>query len=331
MNKIIPRVSVVMPCYNEEKYIKKSIESLIDEYFLKNCEIIIVDGMSSDSTQDVVRSLMKQGLRLYLLENKKRIQAAGLNIGISNAKGEIIVRSDAHCLYPPEYIKKCVELLETTGASNVGGMMVPQGFSTSQKAISLALRHPMGVGDSRYHLGNFKGYVDTVYLGTFWKRLFDEIGPYDVKLHEDAELNLRILKAGKKIYLDSSIKVIYFPRESLKKLAEQYFKYGRARCCTTLKHRKITSLRQLAPIALSIGLFLSIIFSFFWPIFLLFPLLYLLSLLLTVLFSWTKEKIPLKQRLLAGLAFAIMHVTWGAGFLSYLVFRPKFNQELNSN
>jgi succinoglycan biosynthesis protein ExoA len=330
MNNTIPRVSVVMPCYNEEKYIKKSVESLLDDYFLKNCEIIIVEGMSSDGTRDIVRSLMKQGLRLYLLENKKRIQASGLNIGISNAKGEIIVRADAHCLYPPEYIKKCVELLETTGASNVGGMMLPQGFSTSQKAISLALRHPMGVGDAKYHLGNFKGYVDTVYLGTFWKRLFDEIGPYDENPNEDAELNLRILKAGKKIYLDSSIRVIYFPRESIKKFAALYFKYGRGRCHTTLKHRKITSLRQLAPVALSIGLFLSIIFSFFWPLFLLFPLSYLLTLLLTVLFSWPKEKIPLKQRLLAGLSFAVMHVSWGAGFLSYLVFRPKFNQKLSS-
>ena len=332
MNNTIPRVSVVMPCYNEEKYIKKSVESLVNDYFLKSCEIIIVDGMSSDGTRDVVQSLMKSGISLRLLENQKKFQVYGLNLGISNARGEIIVRADAHCLYPPEYAKKCVELLETTGASNVGGIMVPQGISTSQKAISLALKHPIGVGDARWHLGNFKGYVDTVYLGTFWKSLFDEIGLYDerCKTNEDAELNLRILKAGKKIYLDSSIKVTYFPRESLKKLAAQYFKYGRGRCYTTLKHRKITSLRQLVPIGLVIGLFLSIMFSFFWPIFLLFPLSYLLALLLTVLFSWPKEKIPLKQRFLAWLVFAIMHVSWGIGFLSFLIFKMKVRQNLSS-
>jgi GT2 family glycosyltransferase len=210
--------------------------------------------------------------------------------------------------------------------------MLPQGISTSQKAISLALKHPIGVGDAKWHLGTYKGYVDTVYLGTFWKSLFDEIGLYDenCKTNEDAELNLRILKAGKKIYLDSSLKVIYFPRESLKKLAEQYFKYGRGRCYTILKHRKITSLRQLAPIGLVIGLFLSIILSFFWPIFLLFPLSYLLALLLTVLFSWPNEKIPLKQRILAGLVFAIMHVSWGIGFLSFLIFKMKVRQNLSS-
>jgi succinoglycan biosynthesis protein ExoA len=194
------------------------------------------------------------------------------------------------------------------------------------------LTHPIGVGDARWHLGNFKGYVDTVYLGTFWKRLFDDMGFYDANANpnEDAELNLRILKTRNKIYLDSSIKVVYFPRESFKKLAAQYFKYGRGRCYTTLKHRKITSLRQLAPIALVIGLFLSIIFSFFWPIFLLFPLSYLLALLLTVLFSWPREKIPLKQRFLAGLVFAIMHVSWGIGFLSFLIFKMKVRQNLSS-
>jgi succinoglycan biosynthesis protein ExoA len=325
MKDFLPLVSAVMPSYNEEKFIKRSIESLIDDYFIKDCELIIVDGMSSDGTREVVQSFIKKGLRVRLLENKKKIQAYGLNLGISNAKGDIIVRVDAHCLYPPGYINKCVELLETTGASNVGGMMLPQGASTNQKAISLALIHPLGVGDAKWHLGNFNGYVDTVYLGTFRKKLFDEIGLYDTncKTNEDSELNLRILKAGKRIYLDSSIRVIYFPRESLQKLAMQYFKYGRGRCYTSIKHKKITSLRQLAPVMLIIGLSLFLILSFFWPLFLLFPLSYLLALFLTTLFSWPKKKIPLKQRLLVGLAWAIMHTCWGIGFLSYLIFHKK--------
>jgi len=323
MKNPVPRVSVVMPSYNEEKFIAKAIESLVDDYFLKNCELLIVDGMSSDGTQEVVQSFIKNGLRIRLLENKKKIQAYGMNLGISEAKGEIIVRADAHCLYPPQYIKKCVELLERTEASNVGGIMLPQGTTTDQKAIALALTHPVGVGDAKWHLGNFKGYVDTVYLGTFWKKLFDEIGLYDTncKTNEDAELNLRILKAGKKIYLDSSLKVIYFPRESLKKLAVQYFKYGRGRCYATLKHRKMTSFRQAGPALLVIGLFLSILLSFWKPLFLLFPLSYLLTLFFTSLLSWPKQSIPLKQRLLTGLAFGIMHACWGIGFLSGLILK----------
>jgi succinoglycan biosynthesis protein ExoA len=323
MKNSFPKVSVVMPCYNEEKFIKKSIESLIDDYFLKNCELIVADGMSTDGTREEVQSIIKQGLRIELLENKKRLQAHGLNMGISRAKGEIIVRADAHCIYPPEYVKKCVELLETKGASNVGGMMLPQGTTIAQKAIALAMQHPVGVGDAKFHLGNFSGYVDTVYLGTFRKKLFDEIGLYDIKPNEDAELNLRILKAGKRIYLDSSIKVIYFARESVKKLAALYFKYGRGRCYTTLKHKKITSLRQLVPVMLVLLLLGSIILSFYWPLFLLFPLSYLTALILVALFSWPKKKISLKQRLLTALAWATMHNSWGTGFLSCLIFRKK--------
>ena len=322
MEDSTPRVSVVMICYNEEKFIAKAIKSLADDYFRKNCELVIVDGMSSDRTQEIVYSFMREGFPVRLLENKKKLRAYGLNLGISKALGDIIVRADAHCLYPPGYIKKCVDLLETKAATNVGGMMLPHGTKMVQKAIALAMLHPVGVGDAKFHLGNFSGYVDTVYLGTFRKKLFDEIGLYDPNCptNEDAELNLRILKAGKKIYLDSSIKVTYFPRESLKGLALQYYKYGRGRCHTTLKHKKITSFRQIGPVILVIGLFLSIVLSFWKSSLSLIPLSYLLALFLISLLSWLKESIPIKQRLLIGLAWGIMHVSWGMGFLSYLIF-----------
>jgi succinoglycan biosynthesis protein ExoA len=317
-----PSVSVIMPCYNEEKFIEKSIESLIDDYFLKNCEIIVVDGMSEDKTRDIVNSFIKKGLPIRFFENKKKLQVHGLNLGLSKAKGEIIVRADAHCLYPPGYLKKCVDLLKTKDALNVGGMMLPQGEKTVQKAIALALKHPVGVGDAKWHLGNYWGYADTVYLGTLRKELFKDIGPYDPKssTNEDAELNLRIIKSGGKVFLDSSIKVTYFPRESLRELAIQYFRYGRGRCYTTLKHRKLTSYRQIAPVLLVIALFFSILFSFFQPLVLLFPLSYLCVVFLIALLSWLKQRIPLKQRVLMGLAFLVMHTCWGVGFMSRLIF-----------
>jgi glycosyltransferase involved in cell wall biosynthesis len=325
MKDFVPRVSVIMPCYNEEKFIENSITSIIDDFFLKNCELIVTDGMSSDGTRDVVQSFINRGFSIKLLENPNKIQSYGLNLGISEAKGEIIVRADAHCLYPAGYIKKCVDLLEKTKASNVGGIMLPKGTSTVQKTIALAMQHPVGVGDAKWHLGNYSGNVDTVYLGVFWKKLFDEIGLYDTncKTNEDAELNLRILKAGKKIFLDSTIKIIYFPRESLKELAVQYFRYGRGRYYTTVKHRKVTSFRQLAPVGLVVGVLFSVILGFFWPLFLLFPVSYLLTLFLTAMFSWPRKKIRLKQRLLIGVAWALMHTSWGLGFLSGLVLKIK--------
>jgi len=331
MKEIKPRVSVVMPCYNEEEFIGQAIESLVDDYFRNYCELIIVDGMSKDGTREVVKAFVKKGLRVRLLENQRKLQAHGLNLGISEAKGEIILRADAHCVYPEGYIKKCVELLEKKGAANVGGVMLPMGTGggqegdAGQEAIALAMRHPVGVGDARWHLGNFNGYVDTVYLGTFRKELFDEMGLYDTncRTNQDGEMNLRITKAGKKIYLDSSIKVIYFPRETLKKLAKQYFQYGRGRCYTTLKHRKITSMRQIGPVVLVMGISGAIGLSFWKPVFLLVPLAYLVGIFLAALFSWWKKKIPLKQRLVMGMAWGIMHISWGFVFICYIFFHRK--------
>lgn len=332
------KVSVVMPSYNEAPFIRRSIESLVDDYFKECGELVVVDGMSEDGTRDEVKDLIDQGLRGKILINKDRYQSHGLNLGIKEAMGEIILRADAHCIYPPGYIKKCVELLEKTDAANVGGVMLPEGKDDEQKSVALAMRHPMGVGNAQWHLGTTSGYVDTVYLGTFRKTLFDEIGLFDTKCqtNEDAELNLRILKSGKKIFLDNSIGVTYYPRETLKKLAKQYFKYGRGRAYTTLKHKTITSWRQLAPLVLILGLIGALGLSFWEPLFLLFPLFYVGVLSGTALLSWrgkgrnsqevkdiNKKRIMLRQRLMMAASWAIMHLSWGVGFVSYLIFSKK--------
>ena len=324
-------LTIIMPCFNERRYIAKSIDTLLDEHYQKNCELIIAEGMSNDGTREIIQSYINRGFPIRLLENKRKIQTYALNLGISEARGDIIIRADAHCLYPPGYIKKCVDLLETTKAANVGGVMAPQGSKPLQKAIALAMQHPLGVGDARFHLGKYSGYVDTVYLGTFRKTLFDEIGLYDTncRTNEDAELNLRILKAGKKIFLDSSIEVTYYPRETFKGLFSQYFNYGKGRCYTTLKHKKMTSWRQFAPIALVLTLISSVTTSFFIPIFTLAPIAYAGAALLTSLISWPKKKINLNIRLLLALAFMIMHISWGLGFLVELI-SPRNKTEIAS-
>jgi len=318
-----PSVSLIMPCLNEESFIENAIKSLINDYFRENCELIIVDGMSKDGTRNIIQSLMNRGLPIKLIDNSNTLQVFGINKGIQASNGNIIVRTDAHCLYPPNYIRNCVSLLNSTGATNAGGVMLPQGQHSVQNAIALAMQHPVGVGDAKFHLGNFKGYVDTVFLGTFRKKTLDEIGLFDVKAHpnEDAELNLRLLKANKKIYLDSSIKVTYFPRETLKDLGIQYFKYGQGRCYTVLKHKKITSLRQVLPVALVLLLAVTIISSIFYPLFLIIPLLYIVSLLSTAFLSWSNRNIPFKERFLMGVAWGVMHICWGFGFLSNFFYK----------
>jgi succinoglycan biosynthesis protein ExoA len=318
-------VSVVMPSFNEEAYIRQAVESLMDDFFRENCELIVVDGQSVDGTREIVAGLQHAGIRLKLLENENRTQAFGLNLGIMEARGKYVARADAHSVYPPGYVKSCVELIERTGAGNAGGMMLPQGKSDCQKAIALAFRHPLGVGDAKWHLGNFQGDVDTIYLGNYRRDLFEEIGLFDTncRTNQDSELDLRILKAGKRVYLDSSIQVVYFPRETLSKLVKQYYFYGKGRAYTTFKHRKVTSWRQLAPQCLVLGLPAFLILSLWQPLFLLFPALYVGAVLSISLLSRRKSReITEKQRLLMAAACILMHVSWGVGFLAHALSRP---------
>jgi len=314
-----------MPCYNEEKFIARSIESLMDDYVLEYGEILVVDGRSSDNTIEIVESFIEKKFPIKILKNEKRMQCFGLNQGIQAAGGEFIVRVDAHSYYPSGYVKKLVELLEKTDAVNVGGMMLPVGETAVQKAIAWAMQHPIGVGDAKFHLGNYSGYVDTVYLGAFKKEVFETLGLFDThcRTNEDAEFNIRILNAGKKIYLDSSIQVEYRPRDSYVKLAVQYFFYGRGRAYTTVKHRRITSYRQMAPPLLVLALSGSLLAGFINPLFLAIWVGYLLALKLAAIFTRRKWKIPLKIRLLMTIAFMIMHTSWGAGFLSFFIVPPK--------
>ena len=324
MDRKKPLVSVIIPTFNEASTIEVTLSSLMDDYTQSDCEFLIADGMSTDGTRDVIQNRYGSGQSVKLIDNSDRYQVFGINRAIEQAQGKYIIRADAHALYPANYIKNCVELLEKTDAWNVGGVMVPEGRNSVQKAIALVMQHPVGVGDARFHLGNYSGYVDTVYLGAFPKRTFDKIGLFDTncRTNEDAELNLRITKSGGKIYLDSSLKVTYFPRESLGKLARQYFLYGQGRCYTTLKHRAFTSWRQFAPVVLVLALAASIPLGFWNSLTLLFGPLYVLTLSGVCLVSWPKKRIPLRLRLLMIPALILMHTSWGLGFLSHLVIRP---------
>ena len=313
-----PLITVIIPCFNEALFIEKTIRSLIDDYVLASSEILIVDAMSTDKTRNIISILVKEGLPLRVIDNPDKYQVFGMNKGIQEARGKYIIRVDAHAAYPEGYIQKCIMLLEETGAQNVGGIMLPRGDTPVQKAIALAMQHPVGVGDARFHRGNYSGYVDTVYLGAFRKSIFDRIGMYDtnLKTNEDAELNLRIIRSGGRIYLDSSLKVEYIPRSSFKQLIVQYFRYGKGRCFTTLKHKKFTSWRQLAPVLLVLSLLASLVLGFWKPLAFLFWPLYGLSLVAVGLFSRLEKGVSLKLRLLLSVSFLIMHISWGAGFLS---------------
>lgn len=327
-----PLVSIIMPSLNEAEYIRKAINTLLDDFVRANAEILIADGMSTDGTREIIKDLIQKGCPIHLLDNKKKYQVYGLNLAIKEAKGNIIVRTDAHASYPKGYVQKCVELLEKTGAMNAGGIMKPKGVPTLQSAVASAMQHPLGVGDAKFHLGNFSGWVDTVYLGAFPKKVFNQIGLFDTncRTNEDAEFNLRILKAGGKIYLDNSLKIEYTPRASLSDLAHQYFNYGKGRSYTTLRHKKITSWRQVAPVILVLGLITSLILGFWIPAFFSVIPLYWFTLTISGLLTPRKKHIPFPQRIILGTLFFIMHTSWGVGFLSYLLSHPFIKTKVSS-
>lgn len=312
-----PRISVLVPSYNEAGFIGPCLDSVLEPFVLANTEVLVIDGMSPDGTRDIVRQYSRRYPVIRLLDNPGRLQSHGLNIGLAEARGSIIVRLDAHSTYPPGYVERSVNLLQRTDATLVGGVMEPVGTGLFTESVACAMMHPLGIGGSKFHHGTYSGYVDTVYLATTRKEVFSHVGEYDPKAHpaEDAELNCRILKNNGRIFLDASLRVQYGPRSSWKRLARQFFGYGRGRCYVILKHQRVLSLGRLAPPLLVLAMVASLGAAFWNPMALVVPTLYLLSELGAGLFlSWGKDR-WIARGVVQGGVLATMHLSYGLGFL----------------
>ena len=264
-----PRVTIAMPAYNEERYIEACIVSVqAQDYPHDLIEILIADGRSTDMTRVILARLSADDPRIRVVDNPARLQAAGLGLLVKESTGDIIVRMDVHAEYAPDYVRKCVETLERTGADNVGGAQRARARTPFQRALCAALASPLGVGGARYRSADAEGFVDTVFLGAFRRRVFETIGLWDpgAITNEDAELNQRILDAGGQIYLSRDIVVHYFPRDSFRTLAKQYFRYGRGRARTLLKLGRFPTLRPLLPFGLVAGAAAMIALPPLWPL-----------------------------------------------------------------
>lgn len=252
----LPLVTIAMPCLNEEVHIEACIRSVqAQDYPRDRIEILVADGGSTDRTREILAHLSEEDPRVRVIDNPARIQAAGMNELIKRSKGDVIVRMDVHCEYAKDYVSKAIEALERTGADNVGGAQRARGLSLFQRALSAALDSRLGVGGAAYRSAENEGFVDTVFLGAFRRRVFETVGLYDPKAitNEDAELNQRILAAGGKVFLSKDMVVHYFPRDSFSKLAKQYYKYGRGRARTLLKLGRFLSLRPALPFLMVVG------------------------------------------------------------------------------
>ena len=251
-----PRVTIAMPAYNEERYIAACIASVqAQDYPRELIEILVADGESTDRTPDILAELGTADPRIKMIDNPERLQAAGLGKLVKAATGDIIIRMDVHCEYAPDYVRRCVEVLERTGADNVGGAQRAKAKTFFQRALCAALASPLGVGGARYRSSDEEGFVDTVFLGAFRRKVFETVGLWDPRAitNEDSELNQRILEAGGQIYLSRDIVVHYFPRDSLKTLAKQYYKYGRGRARTLLKLGRFSNIRPALPFLMVAG------------------------------------------------------------------------------
>jgi hypothetical protein len=191
-----------------------------------------------------------------------------LGVLVKQSTGDIIVRMDVHAEYAPDYVRRCVETLERTGADNVGGAQRAKSKSFFQRALCAALASPLGVGGAKYRSEDAEGFVDTVFLGAFRRKVFETVGLWDPAAitNEDSELNQRILESGGQIYLSREIVVHYFPRDSFKTLAKQYYKYGRGRARTLLKLGKYPTLRPALPFLMVCGGAALVTIPPLWPL-----------------------------------------------------------------
>lgn len=320
-------VSVIVPCRNERRFIAALVESLAaNDYPSDRREILVIDGMSDDGTRDVLRELHGRHPELRVLDNPERITPAALNRGIEAARGDIIIRADAHAAYPPSYVRLLVEALEATGAGNVGGMkrFVAGGPGPMAEAIALALGHPFGSGGARYRRPTSEIIaVDTVPFGCFPRRVFERVGLFDPELvrNQDDEFNARLLRAGERVLLVPGVQVDFFARTSLRLLWRMHSQYGLFKPLVVRKLGGLPTLRQLAPAGFLLALVAAAAAAILAPP-VGRPLLLALAgvyLAASVVVSFSTA---LRTRRLAAclmpLAFAAMHFGYASGYLAGL-------------
>lgn len=325
----VPLVSVIVPCYNEENTIRLLLEALYaQDYPRSEMEVIIADGLSTDHTRAQIAAFQSghPDLPVRVVDNLKRTIPSGLNTAIGAARGEMIIRLDAHSMPQADYVRRCVQDLESGLGENVGGVweIQPGGPGWIARSIAEAASHPLGVGDAFYRTGGTARPVDTVPFGAFRHALVQKVGLFDESLlsNEDYEFNTRIRTSGGTVWLDPAIRSVYFARSSLGALARQYSRYGYWKVQMLRRYPGSLRWRQALPplfVLSLVGLaLLGLVAPWAWVLLGLELVFYLLVLLLV------GAQVASRQRdavLLLGvpLAIAVMHVSWGSAFLWGLI------------
>lgn len=324
MNIMSSELSVIIPCRNEAKFIATCLDSLLlQDYPKEKLEILVVDGMSQDTTREILKEYAKYSF-IKVLDNPKKITPAALNIGIKNAKGSIIMRMDAHATYEKNYMSECVRYLKEYNADNVGGIIktVPSKDTLEAKSIALCLGSRFGVGSSFFRAGSPSVMeVDTVFGGCYKREVFDKIGLFNENLarSQDMEFNMRLKKAGGKILLIPNIVSYYHPKSTLIGFLKHNFLDGKWAIIPMKFIKRPLKLRHYIPLMFVLSLLALGILGFFFPLF--FFMLLSLLFFYFLLMGWFSFKTVLREKDMRYLftmpvAFAVRHFGYGLGELA---------------
>src|SRR5919198_3049692 len=317
------RVTVILPCRNEASHISACLDSILaTAHPAERLEALVVDGMSDDGTRELVERYAKMWPQVRLLDNPNRIVPTALNIGISAATGDVIVRMDGHVVYPPEYISRLVDALLADGADNVGGCLItlPADASAVSQAIAIAMSHPFGVGNARFRVGARAAQdVDTVPFGCFRRSLFQRIGMFDEELvrNQDDEFSHRILAKGGRVRLIPDVVCYYYARGSLRKVARMFYQYGAFKPLVARKVGRIMTVRQLVPALFALSLIATTLATLVWRPFAMIGL----GIAAAYAFCIGACTVPvarshgIRTALWLAVALPVIHLSYGFGFL----------------
>jgi succinoglycan biosynthesis protein ExoA len=330
----LPLVSVIMPIRNEMAYIERSLGAVLrQDYPADRLEILVIDGCSDDGTREYIRSIQPVYHHLTLLDNPGRIVPPGLNIGIRQAQGDIVVRVDGHCEIAPDYISQCVRHLLDDGVDAVGGPIETIGETNEAQTIALAMSSWFGVGGSAFRtIKDRPLLVETVAFPAYRRQTLQRLGPFDEELvrNQDDEYNYRLLAQGGKILLSPDVRSRYYSRSSLRSLWRQYYQYGYWKVRVMQKHPRQMRLRQFMPpafVGAILGTSLSgFIFRPFWWLLAVIFSLYLAANLAASLALGRAHGGHHVPRLLV--IHPVLHLSYGLGFLAGLLhFAGRYSAE----